>query len=69
MILISSTLNHTSNANIMPFLLIGVLLLLSLFVYYKLTKITKFDTFSFHCAKCGRLTNGLKCGYCQIKKL
>jgi hypothetical protein len=58
----------TSSMDIVPLLIMGTIFLVVLAVYYKVSKVGKYETFSLHCNICGSLTRGLKCVVCEGRK-
>lgn len=62
--------NHLYSGTMIPmnFILLVVTAFAGLGLYYKFTKVGRYETFSLKCKKCGQQTNGLKCPYCETKK-
>jgi len=50
------------------FVILAILSTIGLAVYYKVTTIQKYQTFSLRCKRCGRSTQGLKCPLCEAKE-
>ncbi|MBM3903859.1 MAG: hypothetical protein FJ357_01760 [Thaumarchaeota archaeon] len=57
-----------ASPDLVPFLIMGSIFMVVLFAYYKSSKVGKYEKFSLHCTRCGRLTRGLKCVICEARK-
>lgn len=54
--------------DIVPFLILGGIFMVTLYAYYKSSRVGKYEKFSLHCTKCGSFTRGLKCVICEARK-
>jgi len=64
---IGSRMISSDNSKSMGFIMLGIASVIGLGIYYKITTIGKYETFSLRCKHCGGFTRGLKCIFCEQK--